>query len=128
MKKQTYKLDIPIPANVKRIHNAFKRENVPLFLVGGAVRDALMGKSPKDYDLATSAVPSQVVAIANKHDLHTVPDLGNNHGVVVVDGEEIATFRADISSGKQDLNTFLKFLKTKDIKKYELFIRQLNMK
>lgn len=128
MKKQTYKLTIPIPANVKRIYNAFKREGFPLYLVGGAVRDALLGKKPKDYDLATSAVPSQVVAIANKHGLHTVPDLGNNHGVVVVDGEEIATFRADISSGKQDLNTFLKFLKTKDIKKYELFIRQLNMK
>ena len=96
-----YKLKIKVPSNVQKIHSAFRREGFPLYLVGGAVRDALLGKTPIDFDLTTSALPSEVFAIAEKYGLHTVKDLGNAHGVVTVEGEEIATFRTDIGSGRR---------------------------
>jgi len=37
-----------------------------LYVVGGAVRDAILGKSPKDFDLATDAKPDEVEAIARQ--------------------------------------------------------------
>ena len=64
------------------------------YLVGGCVRDIVMGNEPKDYDIATSAPPEQVVGI--------FPDsltVGAHFGVVIVPREEgnveVATFRRD---------------------------------
>lgn len=65
-------------------------------LCGGCVRDALLRRTPKDYDIATSAVPDQVQALFPK----TVP-IGKAFGVILVLGEcggqyEVATFRSDL--------------------------------
>lgn len=66
---------------------------------GGCVRDELLGKIPKDYDVATSATPDQVIALFGKR--KTVP-VGVSFGVVMVLGSskdcgqiEVATFRSD---------------------------------
>ena len=63
-------------------------------LAGGCVRDALLNKEPKDYDVATSARPEQVTRLFPG--AHTV---GAHFGVVIVKrGEhhiEVATFRKD---------------------------------
>lgn len=63
-------------------------------LVGGCVRDSLLGKTPKDYDIATSATPEQVLEIFPDAD-----KVGAHFGVVIVkqDGGciEVATFRSD---------------------------------
>lgn len=63
-------------------------------LAGGCVRDSLLGKEPKDYDVATSATPDQVLQIFPK-----AQTVGAHFGVVIVKkGEhqiEIATFRSD---------------------------------
>jgi tRNA nucleotidyltransferase/poly(A) polymerase len=63
-------------------------------LAGGCVRDLLLGRTPKDYDVATSAWPEQVQALFEK----TIA-VGAAFGVVVViDGAlqiEVATFRSD---------------------------------
>ncbi|MBR2667446.1 MAG: HD domain-containing protein [Oscillospiraceae bacterium] len=65
-------------------------------LVGGCVRDALLGIEPYDYDLASSALPEQVKACFPGHDFVTA---GEKHGTVgvVFDGKvlEITTFRSD---------------------------------
>lgn len=65
------------------------------FLVGGCVRDLLMDRSPKDFDVATSARPPQVAKLFKK----TIP-VGIQFGVVlVVEGSshyEVATFRTDL--------------------------------
>lgn len=65
-----------------------------VYFAGGAVRDQLLGKEPKDYDLATSATPSQVRALFPKSDA-----VGEHFGVIIVKGEgemiEVATFRTD---------------------------------
>jgi poly(A) polymerase len=64
------------------------------YFAGGCVRDFLIGKSPKDYDIATDATPAQVVAL-----FPHAQQVGAHFGVVVVrsQGEhfEIATFRTD---------------------------------
>jgi poly(A) polymerase len=69
---------------------------VALF-AGGCVRDQLLGRKPKDYDVATDAVPEEVEALFPK----TIP-IGKAFGVIaVVDGKEVvevATFREDIGS------------------------------
>ncbi len=69
------------------------------YFVGGCVRDLLLKKNPKDFDIATDAVPKEVQALFPK----TVA-VGAQFGVIVVirDGEnfEVATFRAD--AGYQD--------------------------
>ena len=42
---------LKIPSDIQKIHKAFKKNGKKLYVVGGAVRDAILGKSPKDYDL-----------------------------------------------------------------------------
>ena len=67
------------------------------YLVGGCVRDLLLGKEPADYDVATSAIPDQV----QQYFSQTYP-VGAKFGVILVqigdkDFVEVATFRSDVS-------------------------------
>jgi len=66
------------------------------WLVGGCVRDRLLGREPKDYDVATSALPEQVLALFDDASL-----VGAQFGVVLVRKREaevqVATFRSDHS-------------------------------
>ena len=94
------KLKLRIPSDIKKIHRLFKKNKKKLFVVGGAVRDAILGKSPKDFDLATDAKPDEVLKIAKKGGLKTV-EVGKQFGVVIVGGHEIATFRKDIGKGRR---------------------------
>jgi len=102
--EQRIKYDIPIPSDIQDIKNVFKQNGFKLYVVGGAVRDALLGKTPKDYDLATDAVPDKVEEMMTKAGLKTLPT-GKAFGVINVftsEGEyEIATFREDLSSGRR---------------------------
>lgn len=66
------------------------------YLVGGCVRDSIMGRTPQDFDITTNARPEQVIKIFEK--FRTVPT-GIKHGTVTVisNGEpfEVTTFRVD---------------------------------
>lgn len=68
----------------------------PSFIVGGCVRDKLLGTEPKDYDVATSARPDEVMALFAGYRMVTS---GLKHGTVgvVTDNAvtEITTFRSD---------------------------------
>ena len=94
------KFRLNIPSDIRNIHKLFKKNNKKLFVVGGAVRDAILGKNPKDFDLATDAKPDEVLAIAKKGGLKTV-EVGKQFGVVIVAGHEIATFRKDVGKGRR---------------------------
>ena len=94
------KLKLNIPSDIKKIYKLFKKNRKQLFIVGGAVRDAILGKNPKDFDLATDAKPDEVEAIAKQGGFKTV-DVGKSFGVVIVNGHEIATFRKDIGKGRR---------------------------
>jgi poly(A) polymerase len=66
------------------------------YFAGGCVRDMLLGREPKDYDVATSAQPPQIIEI-----FHRTREVGVQFGVVLVrqGGRwvEVATFRTDLS-------------------------------
>ena len=94
------KFRLNIPSDIRKIHKLFKKNKKKLFVVGGAVRDAILGKSPKDFDLATDAKPDEVLAIAKKGGLKTY-EVGKQFGVVIVAGHEIATFRKDVGKGRR---------------------------
>ncbi|MDI3337778.1 CCA tRNA nucleotidyltransferase [Defluviimonas aestuarii] len=70
-------------------------------LVGGCVRNALIGAPVADIDIATDALPERVVELAKAAGLKVVPT-GIDHGTVtiVVNGEphEVTTFRRDVST------------------------------
>jgi poly(A) polymerase len=95
------KQDITIPDDILKIKDVFKKNGYKLYVVGGAVRDALLGKTPKDFDLATDAVPDDVERILNKAKYRTLPT-GKQFGVINVftdkDEYEIATFREDVGT------------------------------
>lgn len=64
------------------------------YFAGGCVRDRLLGKEPKDFDIATSATPEEVLTLFPNSD-----QVGKHFGVIIVKSEgfhfEIATFRCD---------------------------------
>jgi len=88
-----------IPDMIKRIMQEIVVAGYSVFVVGGAVRDLMLGREPKDYDLTTDALPEEIVAVANRAGWKVVERLGQNFGVVAVVayGEvvEIATFRGE---------------------------------
>lgn len=83
-----------LPHNVDFIIEQLNKNGFEAYVVGGCVRDYIMGKAPKDWDITTSASPQQVKAIFD----HTV-DTGIQHGTVTVMldkvGYEVTTFRID---------------------------------
>lgn len=93
-----------IPQSVKDLHILFQSAGKKLYLVGGSVRDFLTGDKPKDFDLATNALPDEVLEIIG--DKFRTNLQGKAFGVVVVytkevpEGMEIATFREDVSKGR----------------------------
>lgn len=80
-----------------QIVKTLQEKGFKAYIVGGAVRDLLLGQKPKDYDIATSATPEEI----EKHIKNTFP-VGKAFGVMLArrgrKSVEIATFRADIGS------------------------------
>lgn len=98
---------INIPDNIlndlKMIHSALAENNHQCYLVGGCVRDGLLGKEPKDYDLTTSASTEEVFnALCDK--LELIPT-GIEFGTWTIVNKnnmntyEITTFRSDMYNG-----------------------------
>ena len=83
-----------IPQKVEIIINTLEEAGFEAYAVGGCVRDALLGRTPNDWDITTSAKPEQVKALFRR----TV-DTGIAHGTVTVlldkDGFEVTTYRVD---------------------------------
>ena len=100
-------LKLSIPSDIIDLYKLFKKNGKELYIVGGAVRDALLGKKPKDFDLATDAFPEEVVKMVQDAGYSTIGEVGQQFGVVIVqipsdrNGVEIATFREDIGSGRR---------------------------
>ena len=103
--KNTLKMNVP--SDILDLHKLFKKNGKELYIVGGAVRDALLGNKPKDFDLATDAFPAEVIDIVTKAGYSTTGEVGHQFGVVIVNvpsdpaGVEVATFREDIGKGRR---------------------------
>lgn len=127
--EERIRFTIPVPEDITQIKNVFKQNEFKLYIVGGAVRDAVLGKTPKDYDLATDAHPDKVEEIMKAAGLRTIPT-GKAFGVINVftsEGEyEIATFRIDKQKeGISNLDEFKNYLKSLNNGKYEEFLNYL---
>ena len=87
-----------VPEEARDILQKLNRAGHEAFIVGGCVRDCLLGKTPADWDITTSARPEEVKAVFK----HTV-DTGLQHGTVTVmqrtngklTGYEVTTYRID---------------------------------
>lgn len=85
-----------LPQAVQYCITSLEAAGFRAFAVGGCVRDSLLGLTPADFDLCTSATPEQIAQVFARHQmLHH----GEKHGTVgvVLDGEvfEITTFRTE---------------------------------
>ena len=87
-------VQIQIPEQVNYILSRLNEAGYEAFVVGGCVRDALLDREPHDWDITTSALPSQVKEIFGR----TI-DTGLKHGTVTVmkggEGYEVTTYRVD---------------------------------
>ena len=92
MDYSNFKIDMP--NDVEFIINTIKSHGHQAYAVGGCVRDSIMGLTPNDWDITTSALPSDIKEYFNK----TI-DTGIEHGTVTVMlhnvGYEVTTYRID---------------------------------
>ncbi len=72
------------------IISALRAAGHSAWLVGGCVRDLLLGRVPQDFDVATSARPADIARLFP----HAIP-VGAHFGVMLVDNVEVATYRSD---------------------------------
>ena len=89
-------MDIKLPMPVQFILNQLNDNGYEAYVVGGCVRDSIMGFAPHDWDICTSALPEQVIDVFK--DYKVIPT-GIQHGTVSVVLEdtvyEITTYRVD---------------------------------
>lgn len=89
-------MTMDMPKNVDTAINLLQSAGFEAYAVGGCVRDSLLGKTPNDWDITTSAKPEDMKSVFA--DFHCI-DTGIKHGTVtvVIDSEplEITTFRLD---------------------------------
>ena len=87
-------MEIRIPEKAAGILKTLHKAGFEAYVVGGCVRDSLIGRTPDDWDITTDALPDQVKALFR----HTV-DTGIRHGTVTVlsgkEGYEVTTYRVD---------------------------------
>ena len=99
-------MQIQFPDYVTKTLNILNAAGYEAYVVGGAVRDLLLGLEPGDYDIATDGRPEQIAAVLRNADYLLVEKLGENFGVVVAVTEgrslEIATFRNERYAYGQD--------------------------
>ena len=88
--------DIKLPNQVSDIINRLDEYGYVAYVVGGCLRDGILGKTPHDWDICTSATPDKVIEIFS--DTEVIPT-GLQHGTVTIILDhtpyEVTTFRID---------------------------------
>ena len=87
-------MQITLPEKVKSIIQTLEDGGYEAYAVGGCVRDSLLGRTPEDWDITTSAKPEEI-----KRFFRRTVDTGIQHGTVTImlgnDGFEVTTYRID---------------------------------
>jgi len=90
----TFKID----ETVQEIINIIENNDEEAYVVGGCIRDMIMDKIPKDWDITTSALPSQTIDFFKKTRFRSI-DLSKKHGTIVLFKDdksyEVTTFRTE---------------------------------
>lgn len=85
-----------LPQDVLFILDTLNNSGFEAYVVGGCVRDSLIGKKPKDWDICTNAKPKDTMEVFKNY--HIIPT-GLQHGTITVmlngEGYEITTYRVD---------------------------------
>ncbi|RMZ95381.1 CCA tRNA nucleotidyltransferase mitochondrial [Brachionus plicatilis] len=105
---KTYKLESQLFKKIltdelSTLSNVFKKNNFELRIAGGAVRDLVMNILPHDIDLATNALPNQMIQMFNQENIRIINLNGLKHGTVPVrindkQNFEITTLRIDVKT------------------------------
>ena len=119
-------MEIKIPAPAEEILTKLNDNGYEAYVVGGCVRDMILGREPGDWDITTSALPEQVKQVFRR----TV-DTGIQHGTVTVmmgdEGYEVTTYRIDgeYADGRHpDSVTFTPSL-TEDLKRRDFTVNAM---
>ena len=119
-------MEIKIPAPAEEILTKLNENGYEAYVVGGCVRDMILGREPGDWDIPTSALPEQVKQVFRR----TV-DTGIQHGTVTVmmgdEGYEVTTYRIDgeYADGRHpDSVTFTPSL-TEDLKRRDFTVNAM---
>jgi poly(A) polymerase/tRNA nucleotidyltransferase (CCA-adding enzyme) len=92
--KTTFTLPADYRAGIEQITETFRKNHFECFMVGGSVRDLILGIEAYDFDFATNARPNDVMKLFRR-----VAPTGIKHGTVtlLIDGKsfEVTTFRSD---------------------------------
>jgi poly(A) polymerase len=84
------RFQIPLSESAKKIIFTLKEAGHEAYVVGGAVRDSLLDKPAKDFDIVTSARPDAIKELFGLEG-----SVGQNFAVHLVDGHEVASYRTD---------------------------------
>ena len=89
---------LQVDAGALRLIGCLEDAGYEAYVVGGCVRDAILGIEPNDWDICTSALPEQVISLARSCDF-SVFETGIAHGTVSVHIDhasyEVTTYRSD---------------------------------
>lgn len=113
-----------MPEDIKTLARLFTESGFELYLVGGCVRDSLLGKTPKDWDVCTNAMPEAIIRVLTAAGIdHQV--MGVRFAIVfakMTEQIEIATFRED-EYRNHDVQSFIQYIQEKKPVNYEERLR-----
>lgn len=122
------KLKIEIPSGANEIIHTLQDNGYEAFLVGGCVRDSILGRPIHDYDITTSATPNEMMEVFKDK---KIIETGLQHGTItiVIDGEgyECTTYRIDgnySDSRRPDSVTFTRSFE-EDLKRRDFTINAM---
>src|SRR3982074_1310324 len=134
-------MDLPSPPHLSHNHsvtpremansicNTLRRSGYQALLVGGCVRDLLLGREPADYDVTTDATPKQVVKLFPER-----VAVGAQFGVILIPRDglkvEVATFRSDVgySDGRHPDSVVYSKTPQEDVQRRDFTINGLLMR
>lgn len=118
--------EIKVPEEAIQILKTINEAGFDAYVVGGCVRDSLLGKEPNDWDITTSAMPQQVKKLFKR----TI-DTGIKHGTVTIlmkeDQYEVTTYRIDgeYLDGRHPENVTFTNLLSEDLRRRDFTINAM---
>lgn len=66
------KMDLPVSANARSVVAQLQKAGYETYIVGGAIRDMLLGRTPKDFDISTAATPEEVRQVFGRRSVRII--------------------------------------------------------
>lgn len=123
-------MNFKLDNTVREIISIIEKNKEEAYIVGGCIRDMIMGKRPKDWDIATSAFPNQVIDFFKPTKFRII-DLSKKHGTIVLyknsKSYEVTTFRTEEAYTDHRHPDEVRFVKTleKDLERRDFTMNAL---